>query len=360
LPTLVASSTTPAQYIAAAGGASNAAQATFNFVSTSGAATIQELKFTVSGSDVPAGASNTVTQICVGSVCAPPVTNATTGFKEASLTGLNLAVPNGGGGLTQNVLMSYSSVGTSGITPGTHAIVGLSYVKYQAGGATITSCPTNSQATACSNTTLAAVIYAPGATSNITLVGSKPAVVVGAGGGTGMILNASTKVGQVTITADPKGAIKLRQLHFNIGYSGFTSNSGAGPDSVDTATLTFGGQTTGITGVTCTVVDINNVVCKTTTNGGTFAYADDLAISAGQSQQFDLYITTTGEANTGTNKASVSTSLYNVAGGGTTSTAGTTSAFLWDDTSNNGGTGSTGLTGTSIYGFPGNSYTVTQ
>jgi len=347
-PTLVVSSTTPSQYIATGGGATNASQATFNFVSTSGSSTITELQFTVSGAD--ASPSNTVTNVCVDAThCASPVSGT------ADLTGLNLLVPNGGGGLTQTVQLSYSSVGTSGLTQPTNTVVSLAYAKYSTGGATKTigtsALCTTVLGGACSDTLASAV-----AANTLTLVGSRPAVVVANGGNTGMILNTSTKVGQVTISADAKGAIKLEQLNFGLGFSGFT---GGTPTSISSAFLALGGQTTAIPGVTCTAVGITNIVCGNhSANGVAYTYANDFIIAAGQSQQFDLYMTTPDEANTGTNKAQVSTSLVN--GTSTSAAAGTTSAFLWDDTATNGGTNSTGLTGTLIYGFPTNAYSVSQ
>ena len=87
--TIVSSSTTPSQYIASGqSGAQNASQATFNFISNGGVSTITEMKFST--------VNNAVTNICVGNVCAQPVSGV------ADLAGLNLSVPNGGGGLTQS------------------------------------------------------------------------------------------------------------------------------------------------------------------------------------------------------------------------------------------------------------------
>ncbi len=126
-PSLVTASATQAQYIAAANGAIDATTATFNFISTGGAATIQELKFTIAGT-----ASNPVTSVSVGGVSAAPVSGV------AYLTGLALAVPNGGGGLTQDVKVSYAHVGTSGVTPNTTALITLSEVKYITGSSTTT------------------------------------------------------------------------------------------------------------------------------------------------------------------------------------------------------------------------------
>ncbi len=122
-PTIVTALTTPSQSIAVgSSGAVNASQATYNFVSVGGALTITALKFTVT--------NNAVTNICVGTVCAAPVNGI------AYLTGLNLAVPNGGAGLMMAVFVSYASVGIGGLPPGTTATIALSWVKFTTGATT--------------------------------------------------------------------------------------------------------------------------------------------------------------------------------------------------------------------------------
>jgi DNA-binding protein YbaB len=334
-PTIVVSSTTPAQYISAAGGATNASQATFNFVSTSGTATINELKFTVSGSDVPAGVSQTVTNVCVGSVCASPVSNGTKAV--ADLTGLALPVPNGGGGLTQNVQVSYSNVGTTGIAPATNVQIRLSYVKYQAGGGSTTS-------------------FTPDIPAYLeTLVGSHPILTVPTTVNTGLNAgnNVENQVGSVTVAADTKGAVKVHQITFKLGFGGWT----AAPTTVGTARLANGNTT--INGSYCVTGAETSVVCYFTSDGnvasGTYGvsgntnYASDFLIAAGQSQTFNLYVAfTDGTATTAGSTASVSTSVY------------PTTGFTWDDTSTNGGTDSTQLTGALIYNFPTNAYSIHQ
>jgi len=325
-PAIVTSSTTPAQYIAAGGGATNATQATFNFVSTSGASTITELKFTVSDADSDPAA--TVTNICVEGICAQPVSSV------ADLKGLNLAVPNGGGGLTQDVLVSYAPVGTSGVTPGDTTYIHLTYVKSVSGGVTTTDSSVD--------------VAAP----TVTLVGSKPTVTVPNSSSTGLnIGSVENKIGEITVTADAKGAIKLNDIQFSVG----TSNLSA---LTLTAARIADGSTT-ITGSSCGQGDATNtsqtVFCefgtgtKTTTTGTGNVESntdyDGYLLAAGQSKTFSLYATVNGTLS-GTNAASLSTSL--VAAG-----------FNWDDTSTNGASG-TNLTGSLIYGFPTNSYTRVQ
>jgi hypothetical protein len=96
-PTLLTASATSAQYIAAGDpmatgtGASDATKASYSFVSTGGAATISELKFTITGS-----ATDPVMSVKVGGVSAPVVGGI------AWLQGLNIVVPNGGSGALQS------------------------------------------------------------------------------------------------------------------------------------------------------------------------------------------------------------------------------------------------------------------
>lgn len=323
-PTIVVSSTTPAQYISAAGGATNASQATFNFVSTQGASTITELKFNVSGSD--ASPSQTVTNVCVGVICAQPVAGV------ADLTGLSLSVPNGGGGLTQNAQVSYSPVGTSGITPGTTSVVALSYVKFQSGGVTATICaPQGSCTYAMGGSGVNGLVPAPA----VTLVGSQPVVVVAqTTPASGLILGAENQVGQVTVSAASQGSIKVRQIVFTLGFGGFGTNPTMSAPRLASGSTTITGSTcSGTTVVTCTFTGAS--------------YATDYTIAAGQSQVFNLYETNNSGIVSSGATASISSSVS------------PSSSFLWDDTSTNGASG-TGLTGTLIYNFPTNSYSIHQ
>lgn len=335
-PTLVTGTSTLAQYIAAGnGGAANATKATFNFVSTSGASTITELKFTVTG-------TNTVTNICVGSACAAPVSGI------AYLTGLSLPVPNGGAGLTQDVTVSYSEVSTSGIVPGTSSQVALTYVKYTSGGTTATLTPS---------------VSAP----SMTMVGSKPTVVVNTTSNGGLIVGAENKIGEVTVSADAKGNIKINDIQFNVGFANFPATGSAGTLVLTGARIADG--TTNVPGSGC-VADgsgttaTTKVFCEFGTSGNTFATGaantesntdyDGYTIAAGSSKTFSLFATVTGTISSASGVTTVSTSVP-------------ASNFNWDDTSYatfvaDGTSASpasgTNLTGSSIYNFPTGSYSV--
>ena len=312
-PTLVVSSTTPSQYVI--GGAANASQASFNFVATGSSATIQELKVVVTGSDNTP--SDTVTNICVGSVCAQPVAGI------ADLTGLSLNVPLGGG-LSQNVLVSYSGVGLSGIDPATTSDIALEYVKYQSGGSTRTLC------TSGCDDTLSVAVPAP----IMTLVSSVPTVVVNqTTPASGLILGAESQVGAVTVTAAPASSIKVKQIVFNLGFGGFSTNPTMSSPRLASGSTTITGATcSGTTTVTCTFTGAS--------------YDTDYTIAAGQSQTFNLYAANAGGIVSSGAKASISSSI-------------TKSDFKWDDTSTNGASG-TNLAGTLVPNFPTNSWSIQQ
>jgi hypothetical protein len=261
-------------------------------------------------------------------VCAQPVSGT------ADITGLNLMVPNGGGGLIQNVQVSYSGVGTSGLTPSTTSRVYLTYMKYTSGG---TTTPVGTGVIGGSLS-----IGAP----TMTLEGSVPVVTVTqAAPASGLILGGTNQIGQVTVAASSQGAIRVNTITFNVGNSGFS-----GSPTLSVPTLDNG--STPITGAYCTTNGSTTVTCifnSTGASGGATGYQYDFIIGGGQSQTFNLFANVAGSATSGV-KASVSSAV-------------TASGFIWDDASNNGGTGSTGLTGATpgiIYNFPTNSYTISQ
>ena len=318
-------STTPAEYVA--GGSGSASTAQFNFVATNATATVSELKFVVS--DTASNAS--VTNVCIGSICAQPVSGI------ADLTGLNLSVPTGGGS-TPTVQVSYSPVGLSGITPGTISHVTLVYVKYTAGGSTGTLCST-AYPSACTGGTSFTAISAPSSTTYVTLLSSVPSVSVAAT--TGATLNTTisgvTDAGRVTVTAGSQGAVRLRQITFNVGFGGYS----AAP------TLTTGSSTSylaiGNTSLGYCSVSGTTVTCDI---GGSSAYGTDFIIGANTSTTFDLFtgLSAAGTPGTGTLTENVSLKA--------SSSASDTAAFRFDDTSTTGGTGYGPYNDYYIYNFP--------
>lgn len=333
-PALLTGSATSAQYIAAGGaGATDATVASYNFVSTGGAAIINELKFNVTG-------TGTVTSIKVGNVSAPVFSGV------AWLQGLNLAVPNGGSGLQVTAYVSYAPVGTGGIAPATTSVVGLDYVKYTSGGTTaeLTSLAVN----------------AP----TMIMVGSKPTVSVNTSVNTGLILAAENKIGEVTVSADAKGNIKINDIKFAVGASNFdTYPTYTGARIADGSTTIAGsscGQGTAAAAsqtIFCEFGTVGNTFTTTTGTGSVEINTDfdGYTIAAGTSKTFNLFATVNGVPTASTTPG-ISTSV-NAAG------------FNWDDASYAVFAGDavvaspsagTNLTGTDIYNFPTGSYTLRQ
>ncbi len=328
-PTLVptVTATTPAQFIL--GGTTAGSKATFNFVSTSGASTITELAFTVTGSD--ATPTQTVTNVCVGTACQSPVTQTvgSTSTGVVKLTGLSLSVPNGGNGLDVPVTVSYSAVGTSGVTPSKTSTLGLGYAKYNTGSTS----KTIGTSTLCTTLVGAACTDSISAVSAnaMTMVGSLPVVTLAAGNS--QSVNADSVVARVTVAANSTGGgVRIRTLVFNLAYAGYnTLPTGTSAESITDSS----GNT--ISTFTCTAGSFSSGAVTETCTNSTATYATDYPVGT-TAQEFDLHVTTSGAANT-TGTPKVSTTLGK-------------STFLWDDTSTNGGSGSTALTGGSIYSFP--------
>jgi hypothetical protein len=368
-PSLFGSSTTNPQYIATGStGATNSSQATFNFVSTTGITTINELKFEITTS--PSNES-AVTNVCVSTtggsaaVCKTPAATSTAGLAVADVTGLNLAVANNGG-LPVTVQMSYAPVGTSALVPGTTSKIDLAYIKSQSGGVTSVACPGTVGGVSCTATVpnaLTSVVYAP-QSGVLTLVGSVPTVAITQASTVYGLNPGSTgaqQIGQVTVSASTLGQVRVHTLTFSIGSSGFDASYLPILGAYTATYLTVNGST--VNDVYCTPSSssasaTNTVTCTFTSNGavpsgtytstigtGNIGYGEDYPITAGGSSTFNLF-TTVGGAAAANTKASVSSSV-------------TPGGFVWDDSSTNGASG-TQLNGTLINNFPTNSYVYAQ
>lgn len=297
-PTLVSSSPV-AQLVV---GKTTGNIATFNIKATSGTATINELGFAVSNADI-------ITAITVGGQ-----TKSVTSTSSTKVTGLNITVPNGNAGVDVPVTVTYgtidSSNGTAAQTTAATTLT-LNYVKALSG-----------------NNTLEPVVSV--ASNAMQAVSTKPTVTVSNATDTGMNLTAENKIGVVTVSADNAGNVNLKKLTFAVTNSGFTT----APTALTGVRIADGSTT--ISNTTCTPTGITSIVC-TFTNAYT--------INAGSSKTFNLYATMTGAANTGTNKAQLSTKLSN-----------STTDFVWVDVNGS----ASDMTGVNIYNFPTNSYTVSQ
>ncbi|MDD3006640.1 MAG: hypothetical protein PHX30_03615 [Candidatus Pacebacteria bacterium] len=186
-PTLTASM--PAQFVI--GGSTLGDFMTINFVASNGAATVKELKFTVTGT-----ATAPIASIAIGSVSAPVIGGV------AHLSGLSLAVPAGYNGLDVKVVPTFNTVGLGGQTSNTTADVKLSYMKYTIGNTTT------------ENSTVTTPIA-----KTMTIVASKPTVTLNTSSRTGLA-NTLVKLMDVTVTADAAGSIKLQALPVTVTSTG--------------------------------------------------------------------------------------------------------------------------------------------
>jgi hypothetical protein len=299
-PTVVASSSTTAQLIAAAnGGTTDGSVAVYNFTSATGASTISELTFTSTNS--------AATSIKVGNVSAPVVGGT------AYITGLNIAVPNGGSGVNVNVYVSYTEVGTNGIASATTTAITLTTIKWTSGNTT--------------TTTGSLTVAAP----TMTLVGSLPTYTVI--DSTETLVNGSVKVAEVTVAASAKGDIKLGQLPLLVTSTGVVSIASASDNivvkdtsgsTIATKNATFAVSAGGsATGVIC--FDTATAACASGQ-----AVANGYLIPAGTSKTFRIYVTAatvSGAVNTTSLSAKLgaasSATFYDVAGGASTAQAAT-------------------------------------
>lgn len=246
----------------------------------------------------------TVTSVRVGSVTAPVVSGV------AYLTGLNLSVPNGGSGLTQDVYVSYSPVGTNGVSTGSTSRLALEYIKYSGGGSTSTLC--TAALTTCDVVLAAGGVAAP----IMKLVGSRPTMTLASSNST--LVLGSTDVGSVTVTANAKGDITLNALPITVTQSTGTTQPNANPGYAANGIRVYDKDNN--------LVTTTNTQFSGTTAGGTstITFTNGYVISAGTSQTFHVYLTFDAFTNPGgAHTSSVSLGL------------GTADLFSWTDTAGN-------------------------
>jgi len=152
---------------------------------------------------------------------------------------------------------------------------------------------------------------------------------------TGLIIGAENKVGEVTISADAAGQIKVDNVAFNVASTGLSAITTTLTRLADGNTTVSGSSV----GSGCNVSAAASIGACVITLG---ASPSGFAIGAGTSKTFSLYMTinATVAANT---LISVSSSV----------TAGTTT---WDDAIGGG----TAQAATNVYNFPTGSYSIRQ
>jgi hypothetical protein len=221
-----------------------ATAAAYNFVSTVGTSSIQELWVSVnnaSGTYYTSTSTAPVTQITVSgpgangttSTATAPVVYTTTGG-VAHVTGLNIQVPVGNAGQDIAITPTYNFVGTNGLTTGVGVKLGLIENKFQA-GQTVTD---SGLIGIGGSTTYANDGSFP---TSVTPIYSNPMVVVASypvvansngivGVSSGATMGAGMQVLQFTITANSSGPVRVKQIAVTPNWAGTLTN--AATDSV--------------------------------------------------------------------------------------------------------------------------------
>ena len=283
--------------------------ATYNFKSNGvSGGTIKDVTFTF-----PA---NTVTSITMNGK------TVTASGTTATISNVGVTVPATADGVDVPVTVVLVCTGTvNGCTANSPVTVNLlmSTVTYYDGTTTQSITPTSGPAT----------------TVNHFIYASVPSFAVDTVQKTGLTLNTENKIGEVTITADPAGQIKVNNIAFNLATSGITSPVFSGARIADgTTTIPGSSVSSGCvsTGGACVMT------LGTSPNG--------LAIGGSGSQSnsktFSLYAVISGTPTAST-VLTVSSSV----------TPGTTT---WDDSVG----GATAQTAANIANFPTGSYSIRQ
>ncbi len=256
-PTLQTSSPV-ASFVVPTSGTNYAPAATFNFTSTGGGATIQELDFDTTNSS---GSAVSITSVTVGGVTAPMV-NA-----SSSVSGLSIAVPTTYAGVDVPVTVGFAPVGNNGVPGNQQFVLNLIRVKYLS-GSTTKYLPTGG------------TTYAVQAHSNtFDLVGSYPTVTLTSAGNAMSAGNIT--VGSITVSANAGGNVTLTQVPFTVA-----STTGVTAD-----TISLVDASTGVTAAPAATI-VNNATSVPVTT--------DNSIAAGTSKTYNIvvHVTSTGSANT--------------------------------------------------------------
>ncbi len=293
LPAIVSSS--PVSQFVVGGVSSNVATYKIKTAQDS-AATVRELRFSITGND-------SVESVTVNGVQASVVGGI------AKVTGLSIAI--GLNGTDVPVTVKYSGFKNSStggsLTAGVISTTTLTYIEATSGNGTTVSTTTAISANA------------------MTLVASKPSVTVDTVQKSGLILGAENKIGEVTVVPDANGSINVNQLKFSSGASGLS-----GALTLASARLADGSAT------------IPNVTCTIASTVTTCSFSTAYSLSAGSSKTFSLYAVPTGTVVSGAT-VSVSTQVTNTA-----------NDFQWTDVVG----GNTTYDGVKIYNFPTASYSI--
>jgi hypothetical protein len=314
-PTLT--STSPvAQYVVSGNGGSNSFNAaTYNFISTTSPATIQELHFAIGGTS-----NNSVTAVTVsGPGMTTPVTaNVVSG--TATVTGLSIVIPVGYAGGNVVVTPTFAPVGLNGLTSPYTSTITLNYVKALVGSNTVTPAGVS--------------VVAP-ASSSFSLVASKPTITISNPGSA--LTGGSVRIARITVSADAAGPVAINQIPLAISANGGTTLA----SQILVVEDTNGNVITGATSIPTGAISSGNPGSSNVT----FA-SPGYRIEAGQSMSFDIYATTGGSLST-SGSSNVVTSL-----------SSSTGSLNWTDI--NGASGIGSLHGTLLTNYPTNTSTLSN
>jgi len=270
-PTLVANAPVSGLVV----GGSNPVAATYKFVATNGAATINDLTFNVTRT-ATTSSSTVVSTVTVGSVTAPVVCGSTC---SATLTGLNLTIPAGTQGYNVEVKPTYNTVTSAnqgGATTNTDVRLNLASYKYTIAGV---------QTTQATNVASNAMI----------LVASKPTVTLSSdnpvGMGSGYAASATSDLLHFTVTnSNSSNPINLETITVTPTYAGtLTSTSSQFIKLYDKNDLTtvLGSVAMGNSGTKAAIVLTNEYIVTSTSNFVLKADTTGLT-TAGNSVRLDL------------------------------------------------------------------------
>jgi hypothetical protein len=248
------------------GGGTNQPAATFNFVASSGGATIQEMDFTVATST--GGTAIPVTGVTVGGINGSMVGATTT------VTGLSIAVPATYGGVDVPVTMNLANVGLNGIKSNQQFVLKLVAIKYLSGSVTSWAYPNLNS-------------------NPFDLVGSAPTVTLTASGNT--LTTGNITVGSITIAANAGGNIIATSVPISI-----SANSAS---VVGTAVQFIDASNGTVAGTSGSVNDVNGASTTTVT------LTTDNNIAASSSKTYNIVVPVSSVGGTGINNYSVTVGL---------------------------------------------------
>ena len=251
-----------------------------------------------------------ITSITVGGK-----TQSVTGVTGNVITGLSIAVPEGNTGVDVPVVVTYGTVRqpNGGVSADTAATTGITLQAIKA----------------ISGSTIINTAGIAAASNLMQLVSTKPTLTVPNQTVTGLG-NTENKIGEVTVSADSAGNLKVNRLVLDI-----TASTAA----VTASTARIADGSTTVSGSLCA-----NTTSVITCDFGTASLTDGdgYQIAAGFSKTFSIFATVSGVAGA-SGTASVSTKLQTGATG-----------ISWDDIN----AAATNLTGANVYNYPTGSYSV--